>query len=118
MPKALIPRALRLCHREVRTHRVEHAGESNRLAGIDPTMPHRTAPPTMAAELDEAVEAFRTRPLDAAPYTYVWLDVDRRAPPLRVLEQISMRDDAVVFSFNDLQFVSYTMSVSSCAEGG
>jgi transposase-like protein len=28
----------------------------------------------MAKELDSAVEAFRTRPLDGAPYTYVWLD--------------------------------------------
>jgi putative transposase len=28
----------------------------------------------MAKELDEAVEAFRTRPLDGGPYTYVWLD--------------------------------------------
>jgi putative transposase len=28
----------------------------------------------MARELDSAVEAFRTRPLDGAPYTYVWLD--------------------------------------------
>jgi putative transposase len=28
----------------------------------------------MAKELDVTVEAFRTRPLDAGPYTYVWLD--------------------------------------------
>lgn len=28
----------------------------------------------MAKELDTAVEAFRTRPLDGGPYTYVWLD--------------------------------------------
>jgi putative transposase len=28
----------------------------------------------MAKELDSAVEAFRTRPLDGGPYTYVWLD--------------------------------------------
>jgi transposase-like protein len=28
----------------------------------------------MAKELDEAVEAFRTRPLDGGPYTYVWID--------------------------------------------
>jgi transposase-like protein len=28
----------------------------------------------MAKELDRAVEAFRTRPLDGGPYTYVWLD--------------------------------------------
>jgi len=28
----------------------------------------------MAKELDSAVEAFRTRPLDGGPYTYLWLD--------------------------------------------
>ncbi len=28
----------------------------------------------MAKELDPQVEAFRTRPLDGAPYTYVWMD--------------------------------------------
>jgi transposase-like protein len=28
----------------------------------------------MAKELDQAVEAFRTRPLDRGPYTYLWLD--------------------------------------------
>ena len=28
----------------------------------------------MAAELDELVESFRTRPLDAGPYTFVWID--------------------------------------------
>jgi transposase-like protein len=28
----------------------------------------------MAKELDAGVEAFRSRPLDAGPYTYVWMD--------------------------------------------
>ena len=28
----------------------------------------------MAKELDHQVEAFRSRPLDGAPYTYTWLD--------------------------------------------
>lgn len=28
----------------------------------------------LATELDSIVEAFRSRPLDASPYTYVWLD--------------------------------------------
>ncbi|MGH3407194.1 MAG: IS256 family transposase [Terriglobales bacterium] len=28
----------------------------------------------MAAELDEMVEGFRARPLDAGPYTFVWID--------------------------------------------
>jgi putative transposase len=36
----------------------------------------------MAAELDEAVEAFRTRPLDGGPYTFVAAD----APVLKVRE--------------------------------
>jgi transposase-like protein len=29
----------------------------------------------LAKGLDATVEAFRSRPLDAGPYTYVWLDV-------------------------------------------
>ena len=28
----------------------------------------------MAAELDEMVEGFRSRPLDGGPYTFVWID--------------------------------------------
>src|SRR5438105_14953431 len=28
----------------------------------------------MAAELDEQVESFRSRPLDRGPYTFVWID--------------------------------------------
>jgi len=28
----------------------------------------------MAKSLDVQVEAFRSRPLDACPYTYIWLD--------------------------------------------
>jgi putative transposase len=28
----------------------------------------------MAAELDEMVTEFRSRPLDAGPYTFVWID--------------------------------------------
>ena len=28
----------------------------------------------MAAELDELVAGFRSRPLDAGPYTFVWID--------------------------------------------
>jgi transposase-like protein len=28
----------------------------------------------MAGELDEVVTQFRNRPLDAGPYTYVWMD--------------------------------------------
>jgi transposase-like protein len=29
----------------------------------------------MASQLDEMVTQFRNRPLDAGPYTYVWMDV-------------------------------------------
>jgi putative transposase len=28
----------------------------------------------MAADLDEMVAGFRSRPLDVGPYTFVWLD--------------------------------------------
>jgi len=28
----------------------------------------------MAKSLDEMVEAFRDRPLDSGPYTYLWVD--------------------------------------------
>ena len=28
----------------------------------------------MVAELDELVEGFRSRPLDAGPYTFIWID--------------------------------------------
>jgi putative transposase len=43
-----------------------------RTLGIDRISKSRVS--QMAKELDQAVEAFRTRPLDGASYTYVWLD--------------------------------------------
>jgi transposase-like protein len=46
----------------------------------------------MAKELDGAVEAFRSRPLDGGPYTYVWLD----ALTERVREGGRIRNVAVV----------------------
>lgn len=34
----------------------------------------------MAKDLDETVEAFRSRPLDGGPYTYVWIDALTQKP--------------------------------------
>jgi putative transposase len=55
--------------RGVSTRRVEGLV---RTLGIERISKSRVS--EMAKELDSAVEAFRTRPLDGAPYTYVWLD--------------------------------------------
>jgi putative transposase len=55
--------------RGVSTRRVEGLV---RQLGIERISKSRVS--EMAKELDEAVEAFRTRPLDAGPYTYIWID--------------------------------------------
>ncbi len=55
--------------RGVSTRRIEGLV---RTLGIERISKSRVS--QMAKELDSAVEAFRNRPLDAAPYTYVWLD--------------------------------------------
>jgi putative transposase len=55
--------------RGVSTRRVEGLV---RQLGIERISKSRVS--QMAKELDHQVEAFRTRPLDGAPYTYVWLD--------------------------------------------
>jgi putative transposase len=55
--------------RGVSTRRVEGLV---RQLGIERISKSRVS--EMAKELDGAVEAFRSRPLDAGPYTYVWLD--------------------------------------------
>jgi putative transposase len=55
--------------RGVSTRRVEGLV---RQLGIERISKSRVS--EMATELDEAVESFRTRPLDGGPYTYVWLD--------------------------------------------
>lgn len=55
--------------RGVSTRRVEGLV---RTLGIERISKSRVS--QMAKELDSAVEAFRTRPLDGGPYTYVWLD--------------------------------------------
>jgi len=55
--------------RGVSTRRVEGLV---RQLGIERISKSRVS--EMAKELDEAVESFRTRPLDGGPYTYIWLD--------------------------------------------
>jgi len=55
--------------RGVSTRRVEGLV---RTLGIERISKSRVS--QMAKELDSAVEAFRTRPLDGGPYTYVWVD--------------------------------------------
>jgi transposase-like protein len=55
--------------RGVSTRRVEGLV---RQLGIERLSKSRVS--EMAKELDEAVQAFRTRPLDRGPYTYLWLD--------------------------------------------
>jgi transposase-like protein len=35
----------------------------------------------MAAELDEVIDEFRSRPLDGGPCTYVWLDALTQTGP-------------------------------------
>jgi transposase-like protein len=55
--------------RGVSTRRVEGLV---RQLGIERISKSRVS--QMAKELDSAVEAFRTRPLEGAPYTYLWLD--------------------------------------------
>ena len=54
----------------VSTRRVEKLVEQ---LGVEPACPRRRSQ-QMAQHLDAQVEAFRNRPLDAGPYTFVWLD--------------------------------------------
>jgi transposase-like protein len=53
----------------VSTRRMDKLVETLGIASLSKSQVSR-----MAAELDEQVEAFRTRPLDAGPYTFVWAD--------------------------------------------
>src|SRR5438874_5558247 len=53
----------------VSTRRVDGLIKSLGIEGIS-----KSKVSEMAKSLDEAVAAFRTRPLDAGPYTFVWLD--------------------------------------------
>jgi putative transposase len=53
----------------VSTRRVEKLAASLGVVGLS-----KSQVSAMAAELDELVEGFRSRPLDAGPYTFVWID--------------------------------------------
>ncbi len=53
----------------VSTRRVDGVVRALGIEGIS-----RSQVSEMAKSLDEAVAAFRSRPLDAGPYTYLWLD--------------------------------------------
>jgi transposase-like protein len=53
----------------VSTRRVEKLAES-----LGVTKLSKSQVSVMAAELDEMVAGFRSRPLDAGPYTFVWVD--------------------------------------------
>ena len=53
----------------VSTRRVDDIVKTLGIEGISRSQVSR-----LAKSLDAAVEAFRSRPLDAGPYTYVWLD--------------------------------------------
>ena len=55
--------------RGVSTRRVDGLVRTLGIEGIS-----RSQVSEMARSLDEAVAAFRSRPLDAGPYTYLWLD--------------------------------------------
>jgi putative transposase len=53
----------------VSTRRVEGLVQSMGIEGIS-----KSQVSEMAKELDQMVEAFRSRPLDGGPYSYVWID--------------------------------------------
>ncbi len=60
--------------RGVSTRRVDGLDKSLGIDGIS-----KSQVSALAASLDEAVAAFRSRPLDNGPYTYLWLDALERA---------------------------------------
>jgi transposase-like protein len=53
----------------VSTRRVEKLAASLGVTGLS-----KSQVSVMAAELDQMVESFRARPLDAGPYTFLWID--------------------------------------------
>jgi transposase-like protein len=57
------------CLLDVSTRRVEKLAASLGVVGLS-----KSQVSAMAAELDELVEGFRSRPLDAGPYTFCWID--------------------------------------------
>ncbi|MGW2370755.1 IS256 family transposase, partial [Streptomyces sp. NPDC001667] len=67
--QALISVVATACLLGVSTRRVEKLAES-----LGVTQLSKSQVSSMARHLDEQVAAFRNRPLDAGPYTFVWLD--------------------------------------------
>lgn len=78
------------CYLEgVSTRRVEDIARALGIEGLSKSQVSK-----MAASLDEVVEAFRSRPLDGGPYTYVWVD----ALVQRVREDGRVQNVAVVIA--------------------
>jgi putative transposase len=76
------------CYLEgVSTRRVEDIAAALGIEGISKSQVSK-----MAKTLDEMVEAFRSRPLDAGPYSYIWVD----ALVQRVREDGRVQNVAVV----------------------
>jgi putative transposase len=67
--KALVAVVAECYVRGVSTRRVDGLVKTLGIEGLSKSQVSR-----MAAELDEMVAEFRNRPLDAGPYTYVWMD--------------------------------------------
>ena len=67
------------CLLGVSSRRVEKLAESLGLTKLS-----KSQVSVMAAELDELVASFRSRPLDAGPYPFVWLDALPQDDPSRV----------------------------------
>lgn len=78
------------CYLEgVSTRRVEDVARALGIASLS-----KSQVSDMARSLDATVEAFRSRPLDAGPYTYVWVD----ALVQRVREDGRVQNVAVVLA--------------------
>jgi putative transposase len=67
--KALVAVVAECCVRGVSTRRVDGLVKTLGIESLSKSQVSR-----MAGELDEVVTQFRNRPLDAGPYTYVWMD--------------------------------------------
>lgn len=67
--RALVQVVAEACVRGVSTRKVEGLVRALGIEGIS-----RSQVSELAKELDEEVRAFRARPLDGAPYPYVWID--------------------------------------------
>jgi Transposase, Mutator family len=71
----------------------------------------------MAKSLDEAVAAFRSRPMDGAPYTYVWLDAltMRVREGGRIAQPSAVIATAVNADGHSTPFHTGTTSLRTCA---